>query len=321
MKNFLKRFSDIVIGGSSFDIVGSIDSGPGPVKYTVEDIHREFDEGQDRLVGILSGDIGCHEDFVIDGRLENKANILKEFGFINSKPNVDFIRLFVERRVKEKAIEFKRLQLETIRSLSIKYPFEKFITIGELDRICDKYGLIYSNSINYIEDIPEKNVLELQRAKKLEKVDMAEDLIKLDIRDNKYLKIVFNRDEPIFTRSEYSFYGPSSWKFRLYIKDFCKLNGIFISDEDEVKLFDFINTSKRDVIDRSGYFIFAPRSHFKLNNVSGVSKFGFLNSISMVEDPGVFEYCKNDVIRILTKWGTSDDSSYLDGGLVNGKMN
>ena len=303
MNGFLKMVSDIIVG-----------------KHTVEDIHREFEDGQDRLIGILSGEVNV-DDFVIDGRLENKANILKNFGFFNSRPNKEFISLFIERREREKVIAFKRLQLETIVELSNKYPFEKFITIEELDRICGKYGLVYSNSVNYIEDIPEKNVLELERAKKLDKEDRASELVRLNISNKKYLKIVFNRDEPIFTRGEINFYGPGNWQFKYYIRKFCKDNGIYISEDDELELYDFLNNSRREVIDRSGYFIFAPKSHFNMGNVSKVSRFGFLNSISMVEDPGVFEYCKNDIIRILTKWGTSDDSSYLDGGLVNQKMN
>lgn len=34
-------------------------------------------------------------------------------------------------------------------------------------------------------------------------------------------------------------------------------------------------------------------------------------------DPVVFEYCKNNICRIVTKWGTEDDQAYLDPLLTN----
>lgn len=40
-----------------------------------------------------------------------------------------------------------------------------------------------------------------------------------------------------------------------------------------------------------------------------------------LKDPVVFEYYKNNVIRIITKLETEDDQSYLDPNLVNETLN
>lgn len=72
----------------------------------------------------------------------------------------------------------------------------------------------------------------------------------------------------------------------------------------------------------SGFFIAAPKSHFNLKDLNKKSKYGFFNvTVTEVKDPVVFEYCKNDICRINTMWGTEDDKSYLDPILFNEKMN
>jgi hypothetical protein len=72
-------------------------------------------------------------------------------------------------------------------------------------------------------------------------------------------------------------------------------------------------------IDKSGFFIAAPKTHFNLKGLTQKSKFGFFNvlTVTVPKDPIVFEYCKNGICRIITKWGTSDDQSYLDPALTN----
>lgn len=75
-------------------------------------------------------------------------------------------------------------------------------------------------------------------------------------------------------------------------------------------------------IEKSGLFIAAPNSHFDLRGLSKRSTFGFFNvQTSDLKDPVVFEYCKDDICRIITKWGTDDDQSYLDPRLLNETLN
>jgi hypothetical protein len=47
----------------------------------------------------------------------------------------------------------------------------------------------------------------------------------------------------------------------------------------------------------------------------------FLVKTVEVKDPIVFQFCKGDICRIITKWGTSDDQSYLDPLVINETMN
>jgi hypothetical protein len=84
------------------------------------------------------------------------------------------------------------------------------------------------------------------------------------------------------------------------------------------------HTTVRTIIrtNKKGLFIAAPKSHFNLEGLNKKSKFGFFNvTVTEVKDPVVFEYCKNDIVRIVTKWGTEDDKAYLDPILTDEKLN
>ena len=65
--------------------------------------------------------------------------------------------------------------LKTINEFKVKYPDSKFITIDQLEHICEKYALIHAPATNYIKDIPEKNVLEMANRKKLYEFDKIQD--------------------------------------------------------------------------------------------------------------------------------------------------
>ncbi|ULT44109.1 hypothetical protein KRR40_12535 [Niabella defluvii] len=44
----------------------------------------------------------------------------------------------------------------------MRYPNYKFITREEVNRLCEKYGLIFGRADKYTGDIPEKNLLEIE---------------------------------------------------------------------------------------------------------------------------------------------------------------
>ena len=82
----------------------------------------------------------------------------------------------------------------------------------------------------------------------------------------------------------------------------------------------FFNNVK--LINKQSLFVAAPKSHFNLEGISKENEYGFfdVNHVE-VKDPIVFEFCKNNLVRLVTKWGTEDDQSYLDPIVQNENLN
>lgn len=231
-----------------------------PKIATVEEIHAQFDSAESRILDQCDT-ILAELQIPTETQIEKKAKLLQQLGFENSETVKQASVLKKRRREIETKINLTKQQANLIRSYKVKYPLEKFITVEELERICNKYNLIHAPVKNYIKDIPEKNVLEMTNCKKLDDYD------KKEIRNN-----FFNKEFLI--------------------------NSI--------------------VIDKSGLFIAAPSSHFNLDGLDKKSQYGYFNVEKYeVKDPVVFEYCKNNICRIVTKWGTEDDQAYLDPLLTN----
>jgi len=115
----------------------------------VMEIHNEFDSVTDKLLAeakrILSTDYNTE-----------KGERLGKLGFTNSKPVIESI----------KAIELKKKQKEIaewVEYYQMYYPNNKFITEDALKEICNKYGLIYAAANLYLGDVPEKNILEIEK--------------------------------------------------------------------------------------------------------------------------------------------------------------
>lgn len=243
--------------------------------------------------------------------------MLKDLGFVNSETVKEANKIKQRKETINQTIQLTKLQVDTIKELKQKYPFEKFITVEELNRICKKYNLIYAPVSKYIRDVPEKNVLEMKKAKPLEDIDKIQNEYK--IRGVNFM--VNETDE-----------------YKKFVKENVigktvnvKLDDI--SDDKFKKIFGkqfkgkrcsefWYDTIKCEKIDKSGLFISAPKTHFDLSKLSKQTDFGYFDvKVVEIKDPVVFEFCKNDICRIITKWGTDDDQSYLDSSLINETMN
>ncbi len=279
-------------------------------KVTVEQIHQEFDSAQERILN--EADRLLDElKIPTETKLERKAKALKELGFVNSEPVKQYSKLETTQNEIKKKLELTSTQAEAIRYFSAMYPLEKFITVSELERICAKYNLIHAPSANYIKDIPEKNVLEMKNANPLKSTDKAKDNI-----------------IPTSYRYSYLESNEASW--------FDK--NIGLNKEIPTKHIDLLRCDSWGCefrtpigtltfgsyasVNRTGLFIAAPKSHFNLKGLDKKSKFGFFTvTVHEVKDPVVFQYCRNNIVRIISKWGTDDDKSYLDSALTNENMN
>lgn len=129
-------------------------------KFTVEQIHAEIDTAQERLID-SADKLLAELNIPTESRLEAKANTLEKLGFVNSEPVKQAATIKENRKKTETILVKTKQEAELLRYYKQTYPFQKFLTVAELERICEKYNLIYAPAKNYIKDIPEKNVFEM----------------------------------------------------------------------------------------------------------------------------------------------------------------
>lgn len=295
----------------------------------VEVIHAEFDSAEERVLN------SCNEllsslKITTEDKLESKASKLEALGFVNSEPVKQFKEFKTARAKVEEKITLTENIVKTIQDLKFEHPYDMFITIDELERICNKYDLIHAPVANYIKDIPEQNVLDMVNRKPISSNFTPEIEIKLIGLRGKSLLQLFGKTEPIFTLDDINrinyYYssvkmwfleGSTTWAF-VAVRDGLK----DVPNSGNYRYGDDYQFNKIEKINKTGLFIAAPKSHFDLKDLSKKSKFGFFNvTVHEVKDPVVFEYCLNNIVRIVTKWGTDDDKSYLDEGLINETLN
>ena len=271
-------------------------------------IHNEFDTAQERLLNeakeIINGTSKLFSD---------KAERLERIGFINTET--------VVKHKKNKDVLIKnKAQAELIEYYKQNYPFQKFITETELDRICDKYKLIYAPISNYIKDVPEKNISEIESCTDLNQKDCIETTYKVIKTNNEadFLKLLnhLGKNTPEFTNTE--------------VLEIAKNNGRrgaldWIFDQSTYMVFHDIkeklklrfSIEKYETIYKQGLFIAAPISNFNLEGLKKHKKFGFLQiSVTEIKDPVVFRYCRGG-IQVLSKWGLEGQ----DESLTNEKLN
>lgn len=66
------------------------------------------------------------------------------------------------------SLETKREQLKELSFIRNKYRFRKFILMSDLEDVCKKYNLAIGYTINYIGELPEKNLQDIENYKKPE---------------------------------------------------------------------------------------------------------------------------------------------------------
>jgi hypothetical protein len=264
----------------------------------IAEIHHEFDTAEDRLLDqakkiIQNSSIPKHQQLV------DLAQRHIAVGFKNTQT----VKKANEVGQKKLLVVKSKEEADLILYYKQKYPFQKFLTIDELNRICKKYGLIYAAVANYVGELPEKN---------LKDIEGMPHLLAADEQSTQYI-IRYTG-------------GLSGWLSdeaqQLYRK------GITLFERPSIALLSNIFNSKTgltahmyqslhwemDTVDREGLFIAAPRGDFKLKGLKNKG-LGFF-SISTLKDPIVFRYCRGG-IQVITKWGleASDES------LLNEKQN
>lgn len=291
------------------------------VPVSVEVIHREFDEAQDKVLHSCDEYLKNTKFDENKSKIENKADLMKELGFTNSETIEKAKTIEFQKANLKNSIDEKLKLVQVMQYYIQKYPLNKFIPVSELNRICKQYGLIHAPVANYIKDVPEKNLLEISNRKRLDYTDSHEDFyqISFSLRGNKrdsdqyYIqselpKSVFQFKHDVNTSRHLS---DPFWRKRAIEEHLSKLG----YNKKSI----YIDESTVNRVSMNGLFVAAPISHFKLDDVNKQSEFGYYTTtkVAEVKDPIVFEYVKHDLVRIISKWGTDDDQAYLDDTLTN----
>jgi len=268
----------------------------------VEKIHNEIDTAQDRLLNQAMLLISMND---VSQELKSKADRLLKIGFTSNPLIKDVLN-------KTNSLVKTTEQANTISHYKTEYPGLKFLTETEFDRICDKYKLIYAPVANYIKDIPEVNLKEIETVIELNPSDYFVNVIQIKVRiDNECISYLTDEEkELIYVKGFYinnkDLIGSGSGMYG-YSPDIIvsKLLGRSI-------LFQF-STIHCDIIarvEKSGLFIAAPKSHFNLNGLEKQGK-GFFKIFKIEpKDPIVFRYV-NGGIQVITKWGNEANDPNL----------
>jgi hypothetical protein len=89
---------------------------------------------------------------------EEKTKRLIALGFKSTKEVTEAEDVMKKKKLNEEMVEI-------INYYRIKYPLNKFITKEQVEQICEKYGLIYSEVYNYIGFVPEENLNRIEAFK------------------------------------------------------------------------------------------------------------------------------------------------------------
>ena len=118
-------------------------------KEIIDQIHKEFYTASDEAL------IEAKE-YLASLDNNEKLGTLHSLGFVNAKGVKDH----VETNTKADSI---RTMSQIITKMSQSYPFYKFITAENVNKICKKYNLACAPVDRYLGDVPHKNVVEIEK--------------------------------------------------------------------------------------------------------------------------------------------------------------
>lgn len=260
----------------------------------IEEIHAAFDGAEEYLLQEAKRILSLPSAKYGDMKLLDRAERLEKIGFIQSEDvrNATGIRQAIAD-VKERKQMSEKIA-STIEYYRTAYQFLKFLTEDEMERICEKYGLIFAPVSAYRGQVPDKNIIDIEKAQTLKACDDATNLFFFEIT---------------------KFWDDATAEFRAFFKKKIQTS-ILITGERDLKLYLKGKISDQSLeagrwlfkdgagttVKRQGLFICAPPTDFNLDGLDKLKKGFFQTEIQTVNDPIVFRYCRGG-IQVLTKWG------------------
>ncbi len=307
----------------------------------IQEIHNEFDTAPDRLLQEALNILQSTEDSKIEleSDIVDKASRLEKLGFTRNKAVTKKTEIEAYNKQKDSIIKLTVKEAEGIKYYSNKYPFMKFLTEKELDRICDKYGLIYAPVDYYTETVPDKNLSEIENHQIIDKQDEMGNSVTWEfVNDNPYYSETFNKiikllGKNTFTEKEIEdvYLKYLDKNLSIYSKvSYSGVKDLTYYDYECLNLFYALSNNKiicdkiiicdgiKHTEEREGYFIAAPKEHFDLKDLTAnPNNKGFYKRTSVVKkDPIVFKYVKGGVL-IISKWGLEANDEALQVGILN----
>lgn len=269
-------------------------------KGVIQDIHNEFDNAQENLLKEALKIINANPIEKL-----SKAERLEKIGFVNASSVKSY-------KKKKKLLVENQKQAELIQYYKTNYPFLKFLTESELDRICDKYSLIYAPINRYIKDVPEKNISEIENAQGLKSNDIKPTNFFLQVHKPwsdapKDLKKILSE----------GFYVDTNFKPDDYnVLKYAKTHGGYTGSYSGYTISSSNNAATVTKTSFNNLFIAAPKSDFDLSGLDKKGKGFFKTQIFEIKDPIVFRYVKGG-IQVITKWGLEANDEALTIDILN----
>lgn len=120
----------------------------------VKEIHETFFTEVDRILQ----EANIIKESSADDKNIEKYEKLRNLGFTSAKTTQKYRK---DKTDKDEAEKTNRIRAKVKRAVSYfskKYPMYKFITEESVQRICNKYGLVYGPVDRYIGEIPDANI-------------------------------------------------------------------------------------------------------------------------------------------------------------------
>jgi hypothetical protein len=117
----------------------------------VEEIHNEFETAADKLAESA-------KQIIAEARSKDASKVerLINLGFKHSNQVSEVKPLLEKAKLSEE-------QIKLLNDYAKKYPFNKFITEGQVEVVCKKYNLVCGEVDRYKGFVPEKNLREVER--------------------------------------------------------------------------------------------------------------------------------------------------------------
>jgi hypothetical protein len=252
---------------------------------TVKQIHNEFDAAAERLIN--EAEETGREIAAVQFPEGKRAERLKSLGFTGMPEVVELEQMKAEAQRKVEELEKNREFNEKTLYYKRKYPFLKFITEEQLDRICKKYNLAYAPAGNYTGSIPDRNLAEIESAR-IDKEDLVVTTWTVTMENGKRIRTRVISEE----------------RYKKENVPFCP----FYRLAQEAG-FQYPHSIKKTCIkndEKEGLFIAAGKSMLNLEGLEkSKSGFGFFEKHkpeAINPGPVVFCHVKGGVL-IITQWG------------------
>jgi hypothetical protein len=269
----------------------------------IQEIHDSFDNAQEVLLQEAKDFLASAESFHIPQ--EDIADRYAALGFNNIPIVKETATLKIQRDTLEHQKVTTKEQADMINHYKNTYPFLKFLTENKLDVICKKYNLVYAPVTNYIETVPEKNLIEIEKAQALKKDDEPKPVFLI-----KVTQWWNNCPQDIRKILSQEIKGFDRYDIKTTDEGLLALARKLGYKGDYTSYIFGLETANLIELKREGLFICAPQSHFNTKNLKR-HKLGFFDSeVTEIKDPIVFRYVRGGC-QCLSKWGLEANDSEL----------